>query len=303
MTAANRWSLYPSAFSIDGGADFNLTQVAGVNVVPNSNIIGFIAGGSVDQAAILGMNSDHAVTFMTQDLSSLFANISGSTGACLDSASIFYQSRSDCGTFEAGAVHDKIDLTKGFIFPTTVSASQDELARADLLLKPLWDGTNEPLVRTSNVALGAGTPAYNSSYTLGPVYLSAAELVGIQSLSVDFGLAFSIKRTSGDPHGKIGCIVARRPSITFTTLKHDYATTAMTIAALPDSFNGYLWKMTDCGTRVAKNVGSHILFSVSAANGCWNPESMDVSAGDDNTVSIRVYVKGTIGVNTSSTIP
>jgi hypothetical protein len=308
MTTAARFVLFPCSFVSGSSVTTNLAQMQDFSVNPNASKDRFYAAGAIDPKAHILTSADPQISFSTQDLATYFSIVSPTVGVALTGAGATFrlQERATLdGVFETGATHETFTATKGLICPTRISASQDDQTGAVIqsTLYCLYDGSTNPIVHNTGVDFtSAPTPAFTSEFFLGPIYHNGSEITGVTQVSVDFGIQFVPKRTSGQVFATLGAITRRSPTFTFTTLKAD-ATAALDIfnRALTGTLAIYLAKGADAGSRVSYATGAHC--KISAATGVWSDDSISVSSNDDGTVSISIMPTGTIAVSVASTIP
>lgn len=307
MASAQRFVLFPCSVVHGAAQTLNFAQIQDFAVNPGGTIDEFYAPGSIDRKANILANATPQITFGTQDLATYFGAVSPIVGLALTGAGTFrLQERSNLdGVFETGSTHETFTVTGGIIVPTRLTASQDDQTGAVLqsMLHVLYDGTNVPVIHNTGVDFTAApAPAFTSEFFLGPVYHNSVEIPGITQVSVDFGIQFVARRTSGQVWATLGAITRRQPTFTFTTLKAD-VTSAINIfnRALSGTLAIYLWKGADAGSRVAVATAQHC--KISAATGQWNDESIQVTGHDDATVNIIVRPTGTIATAVNSAIP
>lgn len=305
MASAERFGIYPASF-VHAGGTLDLSQIERVEATPNPTIAEVTPGGAVDPAAYLIASGMPECPFATRDLATLLGTVALTTGLKLTgAATLRFQERTDCGTFETGLTHETITATGGFINVQSISAEQEspEGAIAQLNLLPLWDGSTEPLVHNTGVNFAtAPSPAFNSRFFLGPCYHNSAQLDGVIRASFEPGIAFKRYTADGDPYPKKGAIMRRSPIFRFTMTKLDDVS-ALQVAgrAITNSFAMYFWKATANGTRVAVGTTEHIKISCSA--GLWRHDRMSVQGNDDGTVDLIVRPTGTVSLSTASAIP
>lgn len=296
-----RYSIFPISL---GGTNF--TQITGLSINPAANRDVITVGGSVDPAAVIINNAEPAVSFDTDDLTTVLTNVSLTAGLnCTSGGTIRFQQRDDGSTFAtSSSTGVTLVTTKGFLVPTGISCSQDSAASINLQYWALYDGTNIPLVPHSAADISGVSPTFNSRFYLGPVYLNSSALdVGVQSVQINPGIAYSAIRENGDIWARTGAIVARTPTISVTILKTDYMATMgnMFLNAISSAFAVYLQKGSAGSTRVAAATTVHAKFSTST--GAWSPTAAAVNGGGDATVTLTANIVGALGFSVASAIP
>ena len=307
MASAARFTLYPCSFVSAGPVTTNLQQMQNFGINTEAKITRIQPAGAIDQAANVMAMADPTIRFSTRDLTTAFGVISPSVGIALISggATFRLQEREDLSTFSTGATHETFTATQGLIVPTQLSATQDDENGASLasMLYPTWDGTNDPVVHNTAVDFsGAPAPAFTSQFWLGPVYINGAELPGVTSTSIEFGISVATKRTSGSYFTKTAVITSRKPVIKITTVKVDtVATIDKFLRALAGTIAVYYWKGSTNSDRVA--VASTVHCKISATAGGYGDDEISAEENDDGTVTISVFPTTALAVSVASAIP
>lgn len=307
MASAERFSLYPASIIHGSAQTMHLTQMSSMSITPNSTRTSIIPAGAVDPAAHLISHADPTIQYVTRDMNTILAQISLSAGLPLTGAATFrLQEREHLGTFTAAATatHETFSVGAGFTFINNISASQDaqEGASANLTMIPLWNGSVDPIVHNTGVAINATAPAFVSQYFLGPVYHNSAALDGVISVSIDTGINFSARRVAGAAYATKGAIVSRNPRIQVTILKADeVAALSVFGRALAGSFAVYLQAGVDSGTRTAAASSAHI--KISCATGDWAHDDISANDNEDGTVTLTILPKSTLALATGNAIP
>lgn len=305
MASAERFSLFPCAF-VHAGGTLNLTQMDGFDVKGNSRKNAIIPGGAVDRAHIGIASAAPSATFNTRDLTTLFTDVSGSAGLAISGAATFrLQERSNSSTFETGATHETFTAASGFLYPTSISASQDgeDGASCSCEFVPHWDGSTNPFVHNTGVNFDAvNAPAFVSRFFLGPVYSNTTQIAGVVSINVDFGITYDARPFNGAPYASLGAIIKREPTLSITVAKID-TLSALTMFgnAVDTSFSIYLQKGVASGTRVAGATSTHCKISCTA--GDMTNDSVSVTGNDDGTATLTVMPTTVVAVSVASAIP
>lgn len=302
---ANRFSGY----TVTLNNAVSLTQVDSWRLNPGTRRAPIIPSGAVDIAHVGIAGAAPTVSITTRDLSTFFAGVSASVGlSCSATSRFVYQERTSGGTFVAAATntHETLTCTTGFVYPVSLSASQegDDGAAIESTFVPLWDGTTQPVVwNAGQVLTSVSTPAFVSRYFLGPVYHNGAEVPGITDVTIDFGIEFSARAFSGDPFPRTGCITRRQPSIRFTVAQVDAAAALTTIfgSAIATGIVVYLQKGVTSATRVAAATAQHC--KITAASGDWSLDEASVQGNEDGSVSFIATPTTTLAAVTNSAIP
>lgn len=306
--AANRYSVYPSSFVYAAGVStLDVSQIINHSVRTNSSHQEVIPGGNLDRSAVVLVSADPMITFRTGDLKTVLDVVTITAGLnATNGATIRYQRRIDGGTFAGGATNYTLTSSKGFLYPTSITASQDDTEGAivECSYVPLSsDGLADPVNETASVTFTTPVPAFNQVYHLGPVYHNAAEIEGVTRVTIDPGIQYRAFRGDGDVFATVGTIIRRSPTITVTTVNLDFTTTiaAQFNAPLAGTLACYFWKATAGGSRVAAITAGHC--KISAATGAFNADNFSVSDNGDGTFDINIMPTGTIAFSSASAIP
>ena len=300
-----RYTLYTATLN----STTALVQMDGWSVKPGVQRATIIPGGLIDVAHIGIAGATPSVSLTTRDLSTFLTTITISAGlACTASSTFALQERLDGGTLNptSTATHETVTAAKGFVYPTSITASQEGNDGATLegTFIPLWNGTLNPLVWNTGVAINTLTvPSFASRYFLGPVYHNGTVINGVTNVTVNPGINYTPRAFAGDPYAKIGSIVTRTPSISFTVTEAAAAGTLTTLfgSAVNTSFAIYLQKGVASATRVAAATTQHIKISTTA--GDWGADDISVSGNEDGTVTFTVIPAAALACSLASAIP
>lgn len=308
MATAQRFTLFPCSIIHGSAQTLDLAQMQNFRVSPNANVTEEFAAGSVDRKAVIEVASDPTISFGTVDLATYWGTVSPTVGLALTGAGATFrlQERSTLdGVFETSTTHETFTVARGIVIPMRLSASQDDSAGCmmESTLYCLYDGTNLPIVHNTGVDFAsAPTPTFTSKFFMGPCYINGSEIPGLTQWSVDFGITYSVRRTSGAVYGALGSIVRRAPSITLSSLKMDqFTAVSHFLRAAAGTIALYGWKGTASGNRVAVATTQH--FKVTATAGGLGEQELTATEGEDGTYSLRIWPTSTLAVSVASAIP
>jgi len=300
------YSLFPASF-VHAGGTLNLAQLRMQGVQPNSEKDVIIPGGALDAGAVIESHAQPIVRVGTRDLTALLAVLSLTTGLkCTGNCIFRWQKRVAQSTFATGASHTTLTATSGFLNCESIRAAQNDVegAMADLSFFPLFDGTNKPLAAAITADFDLATqPAFNSAFFLGPVYLGAAQIEGIQSVEITPGISFRPVSADGDLYARVGVIDQRRPRLKFTLTNVSYVSTITSLFgnAFASAIACYFAKGVSGGGRVSS--ASTVHCKVSAAAGDWTPDDISVEGNGDGSLAVVVTPTGSLSYSIASTIP
>lgn len=309
----DRYSLFPCEFYYAGPTTLHLGQIMSVGVRPDSKKSVIVPAGMIDPQAVILAHADPRVVITTDDLLTALTPVSITAGlACPTGALLQYQKRSDGGTFAGGATNTLLTSKKGFLYPKSLSADQDDEKGCVLELEfaAQWDGSTSgtpalpvpPLVIAVNAAL-TGAADFNSRYYMGPVYANAVLQDGVAGWKIDFGIEYKTRRFNGDVWPQVGSIVKRTPRLSYRIMKTDLMSVVGSLfnAAAPGAIALYARAGSSGAARVSDATAGHV--KITAATSAWAAEEWEVEGEDDATVTVGVDVTGTLALSTASTIP
>lgn len=204
-----------------------------------------------------------AIEFTTPQLSTLLANI-GVGGASITSAlTTYFKSATATGSVaRATTSHKKIVLNKTLAYWNTLRLPHNGKGDADVVLRAVWDGTNDPFVYTGSVALSGNltAPEY---FGAGPASINGTDIPGIQSIEVASGVKLIEAGGSSNVWDDFVGLEMTAPVVTIRTFEAvNWATLGLAGTALDGSAGlvFYARKYSANGTRVANATTAHIKF-------------------------------------------
>jgi hypothetical protein len=298
-----RYSIYPSIFNT-GGTPLTLNNVSSVR--PSTGVSQLIAraGGAVTRAAVGTAFADPRVSFTTRDLATILGAVSLTSGLAITSASLLqYQLRADGGTFAGGSSHIALRSHKGFLYPTSIRATQDQTdgVPVDLDYMVLDDGTNAVLEILSAQAL-SGSPAVTDIFYLGPVVVEGVQLTGVRETSVTPGIGYETIRTDGSPYPTEGSITSVNQEMRVTSVNlAGLAARGLFGEAISTGVTFYFQRGLHGGDRRA--FGDAVHLSITAATGYYDFQEIPVEQGGDALPTLSILPTGSLAINTATTIP
>ena len=308
---SNRFGLYPCTFN----NALHFTQLGTARGNPGVQLHETFPAGSVYRKSAITAFADPRFTISTEDVLTPFGTptVSPVAGYACSAASVFrYQQRTDGATFAGSGNHVLATCAKGFLAPSSLTAQQDGAAMCDFAFWPLFDGSNLPIVYADDQNL-AQTPAWNSTYFLGPAYLDDAgtplQLPTLVDLRIDFGIDFRTKRADGDLFARVGYIYRVAPVVTLTFDKTSMLDSGAAKGDLGVVFGEYFGpgatnpgaislfllrgSTTGAGGREVVSDADHCRLRI--FQGEWHPDSIDVQEEGDTatTIAIRPTFDGT----------
>lgn len=146
--------------------------------------------------------------------------ISGGSGG-KTGLTAYFQKQKEGGTRESGSTHLKANIIEGLLVPRRLSVAHQGDAELTYDALASWDGTNDPIVVTDEVALPAA-PTDSERFTLGPVSLNGTAFDRITNLSIDFGIAAEMVTADSDLWPKFARISEIMPLIELDGIDTDW---------------------------------------------------------------------------------
>lgn len=253
------------------------------------------ADGGVDPTYVATMRADPRLAFTTSLLSttlglvsntSLIGGVPITADLTHDGAECFFQKMSNRGTRASGANHLKMTVKEGLMVFRGLQAAQDGVATMAIEVVPTYDGTNNPLVFTTDQSL-IGSPSISEQFTVGPASINGSALSAIQSINLDTGKQLTLLSGDGEAYATYVAIQVRQPRLTLTTLDataYDTFGLTGTVQAATDSVV-YLRKMARGGTRETDATAEHI--SLTIDDGQWRVVNTTAAQGGEAIATVE----------------
>lgn len=251
-----------------GGAA--VVQISGKSAGEISQIV------SGDLAALVALNTS---TFCSAGLSLLASTIT-----------IPFKIRSAGALFVSGLNNVNLTGANALIVPTSFEASQDgDFALANMDVHWLsTDGITKGCDDATGVAIAA--QAFNAEYTLGPCYINASLIPGVQSFRVTPGIeVVKPPLGSGSVFPLFASIKAVVPTMQLTVNDFDAVLATVGDWTAMTSANFYCKKRADSGVFTSAITAEHIRFTFAA--GLADTDSVSVSNNDDGSATITLHGK------------
>lgn len=303
--ATLRHGIFPATFD-----SLELTQLLDFAIRSGNTKAIITPGGMIDPKAVITAMADPEIALSTGNLGVL-SSVSPTAGLAVTSAgTVRFQKRVDGGTFATSTAHVTVSSSKGFLYPTRLTAQQDDAAgaRLELLYKPLSSsGLAVPLTVNTSVNFdSAEPPAFVNQYFLGPLYIGGSEVTGLTGVTIDFGINYQPIRAGGDVFAQEGSIIARNPSITVTLLKTAQLATQGLFGTAYTSTGVacYFVQGVHGSTRTAYASTAHV--KIASVTGDMTADDVSVAGETDATISYMIRPSGatpTLAVSVGTAIP
>ncbi len=252
------------------------------------------SGGAVI-VQVSGKSGDEITSFTSGDVAALVAlNTSTFCSVGFPSLSttntVPLKIRTNGAVFATGASHPWITGASCLVVPTSFEASQDgdfATCGADIH----WiSATGLASGFASAVSQTLAAQAFNAEHTLGPAYINATLIGGVQSVKVNPGIeVVKPPLGSGSVRPTHVSIKLSTPTIEITVNDFDAITTTLGAFTAMTSANVYFKKRADSGVFTANITAEHIRFTLAA--GLADTNNIAVSGNDDGSATITLHGK------------
>ncbi len=210
-----------------------------------------------------------AFEFTTPELDVLLAAI-GVGGASVGSSTTYFKAGAATGSVaRATTSHKKVVITSSVGYWTQIRLPHNGIGEATVMLQAIYDGSNDPFITTSSVAL-SGNLGVGTYFGAGPVSMNGTALTGVQEISIDSGVRLI---QAGDASEEFDTFVGVEMTEPVVTIKFmnviNWDTVGIRGVALNGStglvFYARKYKASaagsfSAGTRVANATAEHIKF-------------------------------------------
>ena len=277
---------------------------------PHVELLTGMAGGYPEPVFMGAHMVKPDVVFSTHQIASLLTacNTGGAAPFAADQSAgntdLFYQDsgNKNSRTAVASLAHQRFRLAKALLYWTQISAQQGQEARISARLKPVWDGTNVPLVAAGSLAI-TGSPVGGERYTLGPVAVNGVDLTGVTQMQLDSGIKLDEQGSEGELYDSFAGIETTGPVLTLTGNTIEWWNTYGLIGALT-SLTVFLRQKNQTGNWPDTNVPpKHIAITASA--GVITP---DRTSGIKSQTTLKIaiaapsFAAASLAVNTAANV-
>jgi len=244
------------------------------------------------------------ISFTTTQLDTIFGAVPV-TGASLTDAVMYLKQGSTTGRVaRATTTHKKVACTTAHIQWTTIRMNQSGAATADVVITPVWDETNDPLILTGSIAL-SGTIATQNYFKAGLCKINGTAVGAIQEITINSGVTLEQIGADGDLFDTFVGTKTIAPTVevrTVNMVNWSSVTGTMYGVALDGSagFLAYGRAYSSDGTMVANATTSHVSFQ--ALTGRVIPLSTSGSGSEVVSDHFRVEIRGTPTLSTGVAI-
>lgn len=278
-----------------------IAAITSVGMPVQANVTREVQAGDVFATSGRIEFSSVDLTF-TSNMAEALLDMVGVQGACIapggDSYNV-YVARYECNGPSAGAVHRRYTITKGLFFLQNMSVDHQGDLSVSAQLRAVYDGTNDPVTVTNNVALPSAAQigdmtgrwtltADASDNTIGST--SGVPVYRKRSLNVDFGVNASTQGADSDSFDSFASIDSVLPIVTVTGIDPNwFDDLGLTIngKAVAHAYTLFSFRKRDgAGGFVSDATAAHI--KMTAAGPAYYDQLLSANATDAATMSFRI---------------
>lgn len=194
--------------------------------------------------------------------------------------------------------HHRIRAASAIAFWSRVTLPNQGRATADFTICPAYDGTNEPLVNATGVALsGSVDTTAITYYQCGPVYINTTQYTQVQEIVIESGISEMPMSSDGEHHATFRCIERLEPKVTFKiTSNTGFSGIGPGGLALngTEGITFYARKITASGNRVANATEEHISFVIGSGRAVVIDSQVTGTGAIEDTIEVT-------GIDTNDT--
>lgn len=209
---------------VHSGGTLTLSQLEDLSPGTGTEILSRRAAGTFYTQFAAVRQQMPEIVFRTPQLQSMFLNLVNfdqGFSKCVGASDLHYKALTDHGI--ASTTGERIRMMQGMLYWETISASHNGDATIVCRIVPTYDGTNAPLVSTSQTVAGSSTAAEH--FGMGPVVLNGSVIDGVIDVTIASNARILKKGTASEPWDRACYLVELSPVITIRTHDHDRWTT------------------------------------------------------------------------------
>lgn len=222
------------------------------------------------------------------------------TGGLKTGLTLYAKKQAQGGSRASGSTHNSFNIKQGILCPRRLTCDHQGHARIDFEALATYDGTNNPCVISTSVALptNPGTP---ERFTLGPVTLdlngTPTAFTQFRGIEIDFGHQVESIGADSDIWDTFARVVETQPSLVFRGIDVSwFGSSKVPLEGIKIDHAGteiVLKKRALGGTFVAGNVAEHILFTAAGMAVIETAFDAQGNALAETNLRIPLYYDGT----------
>ena len=255
------------------------------------------AGGDHRPSYVAGISYSPIVTWSCSDLATAMNGFGGTnaldglsiTGAT-DTLDFYFAKKAKEGTRATGSNHIRARMFDSYTYLEEITGGPGANATARFRSIGIYDGTNEPLIMGTAVALPSSISNLTEKFKAGQVNVNGSNVDGVTNITVRTGIETDILFAGGDHSPTWVGQRQRRPTIEFTTLELPFfATIGPSGAKGTTAFTVYFYKIDERGLVVADGTAEHIKFSGQANQYRVEVGAINVRNNDNVSFTTTLY--------------
>lgn len=228
-------------------------------------------------------SQEPTVEFTCHEIGTLLDTLTTASGIAISSTPLvtYFKKASTTGNVaRATAQHSTITVNLGCLYWNSINLQHNSRAEATCTIQTAYDGTNDPLVYATGVAL-SGNITGSEYFTLGPVSVNGSSIAGVVSAKIDANIDLEVMSSDGEVWPTFVGVRSVAPTVTITTKTNVWGTHGLQGLALNGSTGLVVFaRKMSATSRVANGTAQHIKFV--GLNGTMIPTDTDGS--DANTL-------------------
>lgn len=250
---------------IVAGSDFTLEAIDNADVDPGIQSLVERAAGEGVPNFIASDKVAGKTSITTPQIATLLGAV-GIRGLTITGNTDFYQKLATATANAArnATSHHRVRSASSIVYWTRITLPNRGRATADIVVCPVFDGSNEPYVYAGGVALITSFDVTNEAFfQCGPVKINGTTIGGIQEIVIESGAEEEPLSGDGEHHTTLRVVKTITPKVTYKTLNglslNDVGPAGL---ALNGSTGLSFWarKIARGGARVANATEEHISF-------------------------------------------
>lgn len=267
------------------GSSFTLGTINSVQANFNTEVLTNYPAGHIAPMCIANLSQRPQFNVTTPDLATTLAAVPVNGLATTSDSYLYQKKATDTGSVaRATTTHTRYVVSVVTVYWSTITLPNNGEGTVQLMVNPVWDGTNDIIVMGSAVAL-SGNLACDARYGCGPVSINGTSINGIQSIEVTSGAAMRALDASSEIWPSVCCIDRVAPVVRIVTTDIQAANLGVTGTALDGSNGLVFWGRKH---KVADATTAHIKFI--GLNGIAHVESESGDSAQDYQATIVVQL-------------
>ena len=188
--------------------------------------------------------------------------------------------------YRAGANGRRFRCAQAMVYLLSIDATHNQRATARVRIVPTWDGSANPPMQPLAAVTPGGTSVAEEHFTLGPVELNAAQILGVLGWTFDLNPTVTPEGSDGEPYPTAVDMETIAPSLTVRTRSADiWDTVTADGLAIATSLTWVLRRRERGGINYADTDLQHVVFT--AAKGTLGMDNTSGSLSNKSETQLR----------------